>query len=259
MNSPQLLTYDLGDRVTAFSTTRHGGVSEGAYGGFNINGYCGDDEAHVQANRQLLATQLGVPADRIVLPHQVHGVEVRAVAPELFSLPAAVRAQILEGVDVVMTDMTSVCIGVSTADCIPVLLYDPVAHAAAAIHAGWRGTLQRVCMFAVNAMRLHYGADPTRLRAVVGPGISVARFEVGQEVYDQFAQAGFDLSDTAVKYDKWHLDLPRINTRQLTEAGVPAGQISQAGICTYDHADDYFSARRLGVASGRIYTGIVLR
>ena len=114
-------------------------------------------------------------------------------------------------------------------------------------------------MFAVNAMRLHYGTDPARLQAVVGPGISVTRFEVGQEVYDQFAQAGFDLSDTAVKYDKWHLDLSRINTHQLTEAGVPAGQISQAGICTYDHADDYFSARRLGVASGRIYTGIVLR
>ena len=159
----------------------------------------------------------------------------------------------------VTTSMTGVCIGVSTADCIPVLLYDPVARATAAIHAGWRGTLQRICQRAVMAMQLHYGTTPDRLRAVVGPGISLANFEVGQEVYDQFLLAGFDLTETAEWHTKWHLDLPGINIRELIGCGVAPEHIHHAGICTFDHADDYFSARRLGIDSGRIYTGILMQ
>lgn len=259
MSNLQLHHYDLGQGVTAFSTTRHGGVSEGNYGSFNINAYCGDDSSHVQHNCELLATELGIEAGRIVMPHQTHGIDARAIAPEFFSLPISIQAQILDGVDIVMTDMAGVCIGVSTADCIPVLLYDAQHHVAAAVHAGWRGTLQRVCMRAVHAMQVQYGVSPTQLKAVVGPGISLAHFEVGQEVYDQFAQAGFDLSDTAVMYDKWHLDLPRINISQLTDTGIAAHNIFNADICTYDHVADYFSARRLGISSGRIYTGILLR
>lgn len=163
---PRLLCYDLGEGVTAFSTTRHGGVSEANYASFNINPYCGDSADHVARNRQLLADRLGLPASHIVLPHQVHGIEHRAVAPELLDMSDAVRDKILDGVDMVTTSMTGVCIGVSTADCIPVLLYDPVARATAAIHAGWRGTLQRICQRAVMAMQLHYGTTPDRLRAV---------------------------------------------------------------------------------------------
>ena len=256
---PRLLRYDLGEGVTAFSTTRHGGASEANYASFNINPYCGDSADHVAHNRQLLADSLGLPVSHIILPHQVHGIEHRAVAAELFDMSDAVRSRILDGVDMVTTSMTDVCIGVSTADCIPVLLYDPVARATAAIHAGWRGTLQRICQRAVMAMQLHYGSTPDRLRAVVGPGISLANFEVGQEVYDQFAEAGFDLTDTAQWHTKWHLDLPAINIRQLTDVGVAPSHIHHADICTYDHADDYFSARRLGIDSGRIYTGIVMR
>lgn len=157
---PRLLCYDLGEGVTAFSTTRHGGVSEANYASFNINPYCGDSADHVARNRQLLADKLGLPASHIVLPHQVHGIEHRAVASELLDMSDAVRDKILDGVDMVTTSMTGVCIGVSTADCIPVLLYDPVARATAAIHAGWRGTLQRICQRAVMAMQLHYAPPP---------------------------------------------------------------------------------------------------
>ena len=113
---PRLLCYDLGEGVTAFSTTRHGGVSEANYASFNINPYCGDSADHVARNRQLLADRLGLPASHIVLPHQVHGIEHRAVAPELLDMSDAVRDKILDGVDMVTTSMTGVCIGVSTAD-----------------------------------------------------------------------------------------------------------------------------------------------
>ena len=100
---------------------------------------------------------------------------------------------------------------------------------------------------------------PQDVVAVIGPGISLANFEVGQEVYEQFAQLGNDMERIAKMYDKWHIDLPECNRLQLVEAGVPERQILSADICTYDHCDEFFSARRLGIESGRIYTGIVLR
>lgn len=259
MTPPVLIHYDIGNGVTAFSTTRRGGVSEGNYGTFNINPYCGDDEAAVAENRRLLAEELGIGADSIVLPRQTHGAELRLIGSEFFTLGSGVREMLLDGVDGVLTSLPGVCIGVSTADCIPVLLYDAAHKACCAVHAGWRGTVQRVAMKAVAEMRAAFGTDPARLRAVIGPGISEANFEVGQEVYDQFAEAGFDMAQIAARHDKWHINLPECNRLQLMQAGVSPDNIQQSGVCTYSHCDEYFSARRLGSASGRIFTAIMLR
>ncbi len=242
----------------AFSTTRKGGVSQGKYGEFNINEYCGDEADCIARNRELLAGELGIPADRILLPHQVHGVEVRRIGEDFLSLAEADRKEVLEGVDAVVTDVPEVCIGVSTADCIPVLLYDGAHHATAAIHAGWRGTVGRIVEKTVDAMRDSFHTDPSDLRAVIGPGISLANFEVGDEVYEAFAQKGFPMERIARRFAKWHIDLPLCNALQLRKTGVREENIQDSGICTYDHCDEYFSARRLGVASGRIYTGIIL-
>ena len=259
MNPPVLKYYEVADRVSAFYTTRKGGVSCGCYGGFNVNAFCGDDETHVTANRRLLAKELGVAKDRLIIPHQTHGIESRMIAEEFFGLPGRVRQMLLEGIDCVMTDVPGVCIGVSTADCIPLLFYDRAHHAAAAVHAGWRGTLNKIAHKAVVEMHHCFKTVPQDVVAVIGPGISLANFEVGQEVYEQFAQLGNDMERIAKMYDKWHIDLPECNRLQLVEAGVPERQILSADICTYDHCDEFFSARRLGIGSGRIYTGIVLR
>ncbi|MBE6249905.1 MAG: peptidoglycan editing factor PgeF [Prevotella sp.] len=248
MNSPQLTYYDMGNRVVAFSTTRQGGCSQGNYADFNINGYCGDSEEHIAANKASLAQCLGITAHQIVMPHQVHGREVvRIDHPSQTGVEA----------DAVMTNLPGLCIGVSTADCIPVLLYDEQQHAACAVHAGWRGTVQRIVDHAVTAMQLSYGTDPAQLRAVIGPGISLDSFEVGDEVYDSFAAAGFEMAAISRHDEKWHIDLPVCNQIQLQEAGVRAIYLS--GICTYQHADRYFSARRLGIQSGRIFTAIMLK
>ena len=271
---PQLTYYNMSPGVTAFSTTRHGGVSEGSYASLNINEYCGDSAGHVAANRELLARELGVAAGHIIMPHQTHGVETRIVSREFLSLPGNVRRMLLEGVDAVLTDVPALCIGVSTADCIPVLLYDADHHAAAAIHAGWRGTLARIVHKTVLEMRMAYQTDPARLKAVIGPGISLKNFEVGDEVYDAFEQAAFDMnsiarqeikrnpgaSDPSKLFEKkWHIDLPLANRQLLTHNGVKEENIHMSGICTFDNADDYFSARRLGTESGRIYTGIIIK
>ncbi len=264
------MEYCIADGVIAFSTTRKGGGSQGKYGEFNINEYCGDDAEHIKQNRKLLADRLGIAPDHILLPHQVHGVEVRQIGGDYFSLPVEERKQLLEGVDAVMTDQKGICVGVSTADCIPILLYDEAHHAAAAIHAGWRGTVKRIVQKTIEEMRTAYHTKTSELKAIIGPGISRVAFEVGNEVYDAFLQAGFDMEPitelcpamTAATDGqpqmKWHIDLPLCNMLQLLQAGLSAGNILQTGICTYSHCDDYFSARRLGIQSGRIYTGILL-
>lgn len=271
---PVLNYYNLSDDVKAFSTTRHGGVSEGNYASLNINEYCGDSKANTDANRLLLANELGIDANHIIMPHQTHGVESRIIGEEFATLPDGVKKMLLEGVDAVMTNIPGMCIGVSTADCIPVLLYDEEHHATAAIHAGWRGTQARIVHKAVQEMRMAYQTDPTKLKAVIGPGISLDNFEVGDEVYAAFEQAAFDISaiaeerikrnpnaeDPAKAFErKWHINLPLANIQMLTHNGVDEANIINTGICTFDNADNYFSARRLGIESGRIYTGIIIR
>lgn len=271
---PVLNYYDLSDDVKAFSTTRHGGVSEGNYASLNINEYCGDSKANTDANRLLLANELGIDVNHIIVPHQTHGVESRIIGEEFANLPDGVKKMLLEGVDAVMTNIPGMCIGVSTADCIPVLLYDEEHHAAAAIHAGWRGTQARIVHKTVQEMRMAYQTNPDKLKAVIGPGISLDNFEVGDEVYAAFEQAAFDMSaiaeerikrnpnaeDPAKAFErKWHINLPLANIQMLTHNGVDEANIINTGICTFDNADNYFSARRLGIESGRIYTGIIIR
>ena len=154
---PELHYYHLGDGVTAFSTTRQGGYSRGNYGQFNINCYCGDDKEAIQKNREALCQLLAIADDHLLMPHQVHLTKIAQIDDAFFALPADERHQALEGVDALMTNIEGVCIGVSTADCIPVLLYDPVQRAACAIHAGWRGTVKRITEQAVAQMTAVYG------------------------------------------------------------------------------------------------------
>lgn len=251
MISPQLTYYNMGTGVTAFSTTRQGGCSTGNYAAFNINGYCGDDEVHIAANKVALCGLLGIDSNRLVMPHQVHDCVVRRIDGP--------QQGVIEGVDAVMTDVPQLCIGVSTADCIPVLLYDSTHRVVSAVHAGWRGTVLRIVQKAVEAMCHAYGTAPADLQAVIGPGISLDSFEVGDEVYDQFLSAGFDMQPISRREAKWHIDLPMCNRLQLMEAGVPADHIQMTNICTYQQYDRYFSARRLGIQSGRIYTGILIK
>lgn len=251
MISPQLTYYNMGTGVTAFSTTRQGGCSTGNYAAFNINGYCGDDEVHIAANKVALCSLLGIDSNRLVMPHQVHDCVVRRIDGP--------QQGVIEGVDAVMTDVPQLCIGVSTADCIPVLLYDSIHRAVSAVHAGWRGTVLRIVQKAVETMRDTYGTAPADLQAVIGPGISLDSFEVGDEVYNQFLSAGFDMQPISRRDAKWHIDLPMCNRLQLMEAGIPADHIQMTNICTYQQYDRYFSARRLGIQSGRIYTGILIK
>lgn len=258
-DKPALLEYQLDTVVQAFSTMRHGGVSTGNYASLNVNPFCGDNPSHVSRNRQMLAETIGISEDRIILPHQTHSTNVLCIDDNLPS------AQQLEDVDAVITDEENLCIGVSTADCIPILLYDHVNGTISAIHAGWRGTVGHIAAKTVEAMKDNYATDPVNLKAVIGPGISLDAFEVGDEVHDAFANAKFDMDAIAKRYlagngeEKWHINLPLANRLLLAEAGLHEQNIQDVNICTYKAYDKFFSARRLGINSGRIFTAIIKR
>ena len=128
----------------------------------------------------------------------------------------------------------------------------------AAIHAGWRGTVGRIVEKTIHVMKDIYHTDEKDIIACIGPGISLESFEVGDEVYQAFEEAGFDMSLIARKYAKWHIDLWEANRLQLLGLGVKEEHIEVAGICTYRAYESFFSARRMGIRSGRILSGIML-
>lgn len=253
-----LTYYDISGNVTAFSTTRHGGYGKGAYGGMNINRFCGDDKNAICKNIELLSKELNVAKEHIIMPHQTHETKLALISKEFLLSSETEKATSLEGIDALMTQEREVCIGVSTADCIPIIIYDPEHHAAATVHAGWRGTVKRIAEKAVEEMKQAFGSRPELLKAVIGPGISVEAFEVGDEVYDEFASSGFNMREISLRKDKWHIDLPKCNRLQLTGSGLTGNNITETKICTFNNFEDYFSARRLGTKSGRIFTGIIL-
>ena len=251
MKIPSLQYYHIAEGITAFSSMRQGGYSEGRYGEFNINRYCGDSDEAIRKNREALCRLLDITDDRLLMPHQVHKAEIAVVDEQ--------RDIDLEGYDALMTNVEEVCIGVSTADCIPVLLYDQKQRAVCAVHAGWRGTVMRIVEQSIARMTEVYGTNPADLNAQIGPGIHLESFEVGDEVYEAFMKAGFDMERISRRDEKWHIDLPECNRLQLMEAGIPEHQINVSPVCTFQQSDTFFSARRLGIDSGRIFTGIILR
>lgn len=234
---------------------RAGGVSQGELGTFNLGLRAGDDPERVWENRRRLAEAMDVALDYLVFPSQTHSLNVKRVA-------GPIRPGELDDTDALITDAPGVCINVMSADCVPVLLYDPVRKAAGAVHAGWRGTVGKIVTHAVAAMREAFGTDPADLVAGIGPSICADVYEVGEEVLAAVENAfgateGLILRRTAE--GKGYLDLWEANRRQLLAAGVPDRSIEVSGLCTYRHADQFFSARKSKNQAGRFAAGIVIK
>ena len=252
-----LLKYNISDNVIAFSSQRGGG--EGCYETFNVTHYCGDSEEHVSVCRKELCEELNIREENLILPHQTHETNIIVIDEEFLSLNKTEQAQKLYGVDAIITSISSVCIGVSTADCVPLLLYDTNKKVVAAIHAGWRGTVQRIAEKTIDYMQNEFSTSPSDIVAVICPSIGVEAFEVGDEVYTAFSEQGFDMDIIAKRYEKWHIDLWEANRLQLVSCGVMPENIQLSSICTYTNHDKFFSARRLGINSGRIFNGIMIK
>ena len=222
-----MLRYSLGEKIEAFTTDRTVGR--------NIPG--------------------------VIYPHQVHMDRIFSITSDFLGLSDSEKKEALEGVDAIVSDVKDVVMGISTADCIPVIVYDSVHHVAAAIHAGWKGTRLRIVTKAIKEMQRLYGTEPSLCTAAIGPGISQESFEVGQEVVDAFVEAGFDMSKYVMMKAKPHIDLKAINLDLLTAAGLQVENVFVSEIDTFTD-EDYFSARREQrgmVKCGRILSGFCLK
>lgn len=207
------------------------------------------------------------PSDvQMIVPHQTHGVNTLVVDEDFLNLNAVERVTRLTGVDALCTDLPGVIVTVKTADCIPVFIYDDVKRVVSAVHAGWRGTQQRIVKANIQVLMEHYGCKPEHLHAIIGPGISMDSFEVGDEVYNAFSTADFPMERIARRYpssrgdgERWHIDLWEANRMQLQYMGVSDSNIFVSGICTVKSSDRFYSARAHGSRTGRIYNGICLK
>jgi YfiH family protein len=163
--------------------------------------------------------------------------------------------------DALITQTAGIAVAVKTADCLPVLLADPVRRVVAAVHAGWRGTVQEIVPATISRLTQLYKTNPPDIVAAIGPGIGQCCYEVGPEVASQFAQwdPGVKIADAAHAAGKVRLDLAAVLLRQLTNSGVPLRNIAQAELCTMDRSDLFFSFRKESEAAGRMFSWIGIR
>ena len=240
-----------------FSTTRAGGCSTDRYASLNMGYNTGDRPKNVLSNRQILCSALEISFEHLIFPKQTHTGSVKVITADFFNLDETEKKQFLNETDAVITNLKNVCVSIKTADCVPILVYNPVYHSVAAIHAGWRGTTQNIVQNTINLMIASFGSNPSDLWVGIGPSISPEVYEVGEEVWSQFAPELYQPTNP-FKNDKRLLDLLKANFQQLIALGVPENQIEVARICTLSNPELFFSARRDGAKTGRMATGIWL-
>lgn len=258
-----MISFPLFDQfpfITHFCTTRQGGVSKGAYASNNLSPFSGDAPIHFAENRNRLCNNLGISSHQLVIPFQTHGTEIREIDSAFFQLNPSEQQDYLHGIDALITSQPNVCIGVTTADCVPLLFVDKEKKVVAAAHAGWRGTCARMGEKVLSCFKEKYNSDINDVLVVIAPSISVEVYEVGEELVTEFEEKGFPVSQIFKKQnEKNYLDLWKANQWLLLENGIKPENIEIAGICTYTNHEQFFSARRLGIASGRILSGIMLK
>lgn len=220
--------------ITAAVSTRRGGVSDGAFG-LNLSFNVGDVPDSVAANRKMFYSALGISADMICFQKQVHGRTVRSVA----------SAGVEDACDGLVTASADVFLAVSIADCLPVLLYDPVHAVTGAVHAGWRGAASRILAVAFELMHREFGTRGEDLLAYIGPGAGPCCYEVGPEVWNQFEPR------FRRKGEKTRLDLKSAAAALLLEQGVTPPHIAVSDHCTICEPEHFHSYRRDRDASGR--------
>ena len=189
----------------------------------------------------------------VIQGHQVHGSRIAIIdRPDL-------TREDLEGYDAFVTNLPGVAIGVRTADCVPVLLYDPVNRVIAAVHSGWKGTVLQISRRTIQLMGERFGSRPADLQVVIGPAIGPDSFQVGEEVVEKFRDAGFPMpkiwsfqgtGDGSPMSGGHHIDLFEANRWILETCGIRPENIRVHALDTYQDPS-FFSARREGVQCGR--------
>jgi polyphenol oxidase len=254
-------TIDPGS-LDAVVTTRHGGVSTGRYESLNLGLRVGDDSDAVLENRRRSFQALGLDLERSVWCKQVHGDNVVVVEAEDAGRGAFDEDDIVPDADALVTNSAGIPLCVTLADCVPVIVHDPLRGVLGLAHAGWGGTVSRIASRMVEVMRDRFDVEVADLTAVIGPSIGPEGYEVGEEVLDRARRAfGEDASafirplreDGKALFDLW-----AANRIDLESTGLPGSSIEVAAISTDEHLDDFYSHRIEG-KTGRFIAAASLR
>lgn len=221
--------------LVAGVSTRHGGLSKTPYTSLNLGVHTDDDPAVIEQNLALFCADLGISTADLARSYQVHGEKIWVTG----------RAGYQSGFDAMISIQPGVFAGVGIADCTPILLADPVTRVCAAIHAGWKGTVAQIVYKTAKRMIENRGSNPADILAYIGPCISFAHFEVGDEVAEQFDEAFKSRKGT-----KWQVDLKAANKAQLESLGIQ--QIEMDPSCTVENNADFFSHRTEKGMTGRM-------
>lgn len=210
---------------------RHGGVSEGAFSSLNFSTSQGDSPEKVELNRQRALKALGI--DRAISIHQYHSNVVIEAEPD----------QAMKG-DALTTDRPGLGLIIKHADCQAAVIYDPLQHALATVHCGWRGSVQNIYNKTIEWMKKRYGSKPENLLVGISPSLGPQAAEF------RFFRTELPESFWIFQVKPTYFDFWEISRCQLQESGVLAHHIEIAGICTFSTPQDFFSYRRVK-ASGR--------
>ena len=244
-----------------FVSTRHNGISEKNFSSLNLGFHVGDNNLNVLRNRKLLSVATGIDIYRFTCANQCHSGNVVLVDDASRGKGSVDKENAIPNADGMITNVEKICLGVQVADCVPILLYDPVERVIAALHSGWKGALKKIAPQAVEKMIQHYGCKTGNILAALGPSNGPCCYEVGPDVVHE---AELALGNTAgivkpsPKAGKYIFDQWQANKRQLLEMGLKESNIETAEICTQCHSDTFFSSRADAGVTGRFVAGIML-
>jgi YfiH family protein len=237
--------------VNGFST-RLGGTSPMPASALNLAGFNEDTAENILENRRRFL-KLFEGEWALAGCWQVHGAEVRLIKTLAEAKPAEDARRDTIYCDAIVSNAAGVLAGVKTADCVPILVGDPVTGAFAAVHAGWRGTLGKVATRALERLTTEYNTNPRDVRVAIGPAAGACCYEVGADVIDAF-KSNFSSQDllTQTRVDHACIDLLKANRGQLISAGVDPDRINVAPLCTMCRTDLFFSYRREKGVYGKV-------
>lgn len=249
-------------RLAAGVTTRRGGVSGPPFNGANMGLTVKDDPRKVLENRRLLCRSLGIAEGQWVSGRQIHGTRVVRVENTVEQDLSP------DGTDGLITRTPGILLTVFTADCIPLILFDPVTGWGGVLHAGWRGTAGRILPQALKILQREEGVKPENCFLGIGPGVCLDHYEVGDEVI-RALEDSLPRERSQRERTPWmkpagpggrpHADVARVNYRQARGAGIPENRIAGPGdLCTWNNPD-FFSHRREGKNAGRQVGFILLK
>lgn len=253
----EYLTADVLKGTAHCFSTRYGGVSEGYLASLNLGTHRGDKPENVLENYRILGAAVGFRPEDTVFTRQVHSDIIDRVGKS--DCGRGLLVPVDHPCDGLITNETNVVLTVFSADCTPVLLYDPVRGAIGAVHAGWRGTAAQIAGKAARRMCKEFGCRPENIRAAIGPCISGCCFETDGDVPEAMLAAFGEEANAAIRPagQKYYVNLKELNAIALRRAGVT--EIDVAAACTACEPERFWSYRRAGDERGSLAAMIMLR